>query len=139
MAPDLFLVNKPEARSPSSSGVFSESKFRATLRRAAKAVGTAALTPALELYFIMTSGRTPLWAKATAVGALAYFILPFDAVPDWLPGVGYGDDIAVMLGALRSLRQYTTKDIQDRAKDAAERLMAKVAGSSCIQAAHGRR
>ena len=38
--------------------------------------------------------------KAALIGALAYFVLPFDFVPDVLPLVGYGDDAAVLLTAI---------------------------------------
>jgi uncharacterized membrane protein YkvA (DUF1232 family) len=108
------------------SGAYSDSKFWGTLRRASRAAGSAALRPALELYFVMTASETPLWAKAAAVGALGYLILPVDLVPDWLPGVGWTDDIAVMLGTLRTLSSYNTPAIQQKAREAAERLMSSV-------------
>lgn len=113
---------------PECTGAYSESKFWSTLRRAGRAAGAAVLRPALELYFVMTAEQTPLWAKATAVGALGYLILPFDLVPDWVPGIGWTDDVAVMLGALRTLSAYNTPEVQRRAREAAERLMGAVVG-----------
>lgn len=40
--------------------------------------------------------RTPLLAKALVVGALAYVILPFDIMPDFIPFAGIIDDAAVL-------------------------------------------
>ena len=40
-----------------------------------------------------------------AVGALLYFIDPFDAIPDAIPGIGYLDDasvVALVAGALKA-------------------------------------
>ena len=43
----------------------------------------------------------PGQVKAALFGALAYFVLPFDFVPDMLPFLGFTDDAAVLLTALR--------------------------------------
>ena len=50
-------------------------------------------------YYCAFDKATPLKAKGILIGALAYFILPFDAVPDFIAGLGrvlFGDlgDIA---------------------------------------------
>ena len=44
---------------------------------------------------------TPMQVKAALVAALAYFVLPLDAVPDMLPVIGFTDDATVLLTALR--------------------------------------
>src|SRR5258705_13448533 len=122
MPMDLCLSERPPlGPGADMSGGYSDSRFWHTLRKAAKAAGAAVLRPALELYFVMKAPEPPLKAKAIAVGALAYLILPVDLIPDWLPGVGWGDDIAVMLGALRTLSNYKTPAIQQKARETAER------------------
>jgi uncharacterized membrane protein YkvA (DUF1232 family) len=55
----------------------------------------------LAAYYCAYDRDTPLQVKAALVGALAYFVLPFDAIPDMLPMLGYTDDAAVLLTALR--------------------------------------
>lgn len=52
-------------------------------------------------------------ALLAVVAALLYFVSPFDAIPDWLLGVGYLDDIAVLSwlmstwkGELQAFRQW---------------------------------
>jgi uncharacterized membrane protein YkvA (DUF1232 family) len=113
-----------------AAGVYSDSKFFAVLRRAVQAAGTLVLRPALELYFIMKSPQTPAWAKITALGALGYLILPIDLIPDALPGIGWTDDIAVMLSALRMLRQHNSPAIQEQAQASAQRFVAFVVRSA---------
>jgi len=41
-------------------------------------------------------------ALLMVVAALLYFITPFDAIPDWLVGVGFVDDLAVLAWVMRT-------------------------------------
>jgi uncharacterized membrane protein YkvA (DUF1232 family) len=54
----------------------------------------------LAAYYCAFDRYTPLLVKATLVGALAYFILPVDAIPDLLPVIGFTDDAAVLATAI---------------------------------------
>ncbi|MBB6308485.1 YkvA family protein [Xanthobacter tagetidis] len=58
---------------------------------------------AVAAYYAAFDKATPLRVRATLLGALAYFVLPFDVAPDLLPLVGFGDDAAVLMGAMRLL------------------------------------
>lgn len=66
----------------------------ATVRRGfwEKARRTAGRVPftedAVAAFYCATDSATPLAIRATLLGALAYFVLPFDAVPDLLLGLG---------------------------------------------------
>jgi uncharacterized membrane protein YkvA (DUF1232 family) len=51
-------------------------------------------------YFCATDTDTPTRVKGILLAALAYFVLPFDAVPDILAGIGFTDDAAVIATAL---------------------------------------
>ena len=55
----------------------------------------------LAAYYCAFDQATPLQVKATLVGALAYFVLPIDFLPDLLPLIGFTDDAAVLLAAVR--------------------------------------
>ena len=55
----------------------------------------------LAAYYCAFDRDTPLQVKAALLGALAYFVLPFDAIPDMLPVLGFADDAAVLATALR--------------------------------------
>lgn len=53
----------------------------------------------LLLREILLSGDAPLWARAAILTGLGYLIMPVDLIADFLPGVGYLDDLA-MLGII---------------------------------------
>ena len=55
----------------------------------------------LAAYYCAFDRDTPLHVKAALIGALAYFVLPFDVIPDFLPVIGFADDAAVLATALR--------------------------------------
>lgn len=55
----------------------------------------------LSAYYCAFDRDTPLQVKAALLGALAYFVLPFDAIPDVLPVIGFTDDAAVLAASIR--------------------------------------
>lgn len=57
----------------------------------------------LALYQYMIDSRVSWHRKAIVVGALVYFILPIDAIPDLAPLVGYMDDLGVITAVLKFL------------------------------------
>ena len=62
----------------------------------------------LAAYYCAFDRDTPLQVKAALLGALAYFVLPFDAVPDVLPFLGFADDAAILATALRMVANHLT-------------------------------
>lgn len=60
-------------------------------------------------YYCSMDANTPLKVRATLLGALAYFILPIDIVPDFIAGVGYGDDAAVLAAAISLVSAHITQ------------------------------
>ena len=79
----------------------------------------------LAAYYCAFDHATPVKVKATLVGALAYFVLPFDAVPDMLPLVGFTDDAAVLLAALRMVAGHMRAEHRDAARAALARMKAE--------------
>jgi uncharacterized membrane protein YkvA (DUF1232 family) len=78
----------------------------------------------LTAYYCAFDRATPLQVKAALVGALAYFVLPFDAVPDMLPLLGYGDDAAILVTALRMVSAHLKPEHRDAARRALARGLA---------------
>ena len=62
----------------------------------------------LAAYYCAFDRDTPLQVKAALLGALAYFVLPFDAVPDVLPFLGFADDAAILATAGRIVANHLT-------------------------------
>ena len=69
----------------------------------------------LAAYYCAFDRQTPRHVQAALIGALAYFILPFDFVPDFLPVLGFTDDAAVLATALRLV----ATNIRDEHREAA--------------------
>lgn len=61
---------------------------------------------AIAAYYCALDPETPLRVRGTLLGALAYFILPIDIVPDFILGVGFTDDAAVIAMAIRLVSQH---------------------------------
>ena len=71
---------------------------------------------AVAAFYCATDGTTPLAVRVTLFGALAYFILPFDLIPDFLFGLGYVDDAAVLAAAFTACKTHITEDHRARAR-----------------------
>src|SRR4051812_11453483 len=83
----------------------------------------------LAAYYCAFDRATPVQVKAALIGALAYFVLPLDAVPDVLPGVGFTDDAAVLLTALRMVAGHLRPEHHAAARVALARMQAGRAGA----------
>jgi uncharacterized membrane protein YkvA (DUF1232 family) len=64
----------------------------------------------------MQRPETPAWAKRTIIGALVYFLLPFDLVADLAPLVGFSDDLSVLLVAVSTVAAYITPTVKEQAR-----------------------
>ena len=59
---------------------------------------------ALAAYYCAIDTSTPLYVRAVLMGALAYFIVPSDVIPDFIVGIGYTDDASVLAAAIAAVR-----------------------------------
>ncbi len=105
----------PADSSRVSTDAYSPDALKTKLLGFAKLAGRQVVEKALILYHTLQGPDTPAAAKATIVGALAYFILPLDAVADFLPGVGFTDDLGVIAAALVTVSGYVTDEIRETA------------------------
>jgi uncharacterized membrane protein YkvA (DUF1232 family) len=71
---------------------------------------------AVAAFYCATDSATPMTVRATLFGALAYFVLPIDVIPDILLGLGYTDDAAVLLTAFTTCKAYITDDHRAKAR-----------------------
>ena len=79
----------------------------------------------LAAYYCAFDKETPRHVQAALLGAVAYFILPFDFVPDMLPVLGFTDDAAVLATAIRLVSTHITSDHRDAARTALKRMIDK--------------
>ncbi|GAB6194990.1 YkvA family protein [Lysobacter xanthus] len=79
----------------------------------------------LVVYFAARDPRTPFAVRALAVVVAAYALSPIDLIPDFIPVLGYLDDLLIVpLGValvLRWVPPAVKADAQARAAEAAER------------------
>ncbi|WP_050425738.1 YkvA family protein [Bradyrhizobium tropiciagri] len=75
----------------------------------------------LAAYYCAFDRQTPRHVQAALLGAIAYFILPFDFIPDMLPVLGFTDDAAVLATAIRMVASHITPDHREAARAALKR------------------
>ena len=102
---------------------YDEDSFWKKVKHVASQVGAKVLYPALQLYFMLQSKDVPVKAKTLIVGALGYLILPTDLVPDFIPALGFTDDITALMVAIRTLNQHLTPEINRQAKEQTDKLL----------------
>lgn len=81
-------------------------KFWRTAKRAARHVPF--MDEVVAAYYCALDQKTPLRAKGILFGALAYFVLPADTIPDVIFGLGFTDDIAVLTAAIAAVKAHVT-------------------------------
>jgi uncharacterized membrane protein YkvA (DUF1232 family) len=75
----------------------------------------------LAAYYCAFDRQTPRHVQAALLGAIAYFILPFDFIPDMLPVLGFTDDAAVLATAIRLVSTHILPVHRDAARAALKR------------------
>jgi uncharacterized membrane protein YkvA (DUF1232 family) len=81
-------------------------RFFGTFRKAARYIPFA--EELVAAYYCALDPTTPHRVRAMLLAALAYFVLPFDSVPDLLAGIGFGDDAAILLATITLVRAHIT-------------------------------
>lgn len=82
---------------------YSEDGLWEKIGKVAKKAGIKVIYYALLLFYALQSEKVTVAEKALIIGALGYFILPIDLIPDFMVPIGYGDDLAVMWGLIKKL------------------------------------
>lgn len=119
MADDIFYG---EILGPEPEVEVEETKVRhgfwRTLKRAARYIPFA--EDVVAGYYCAIDRSTPARVRTILLGALAYFVMPVDVIPDFLAGVGFTDDATILLSALTAVRAH----IRPAHREAARRALA---------------
>jgi uncharacterized membrane protein YkvA (DUF1232 family) len=94
--------------------------FLPKIRRVAAKVPFA--SDALSVWWCARDPETPTAAKGMMLAALAYFVLPTDAIPDFLGVIGFTDDAAVFA----ALMAIVGKNLKDAHRQAADDFLDKM-------------
>ena len=91
-------------------------KFWAVMKKAARQLPI--IEEVVAGYFCAFDAKTPARVRITLIGALAYFVLPIDFIPDFILGIGFGDDLAILAAALKSVHSNITDEHRLKARRA---------------------
>lgn len=99
----------------SYSNKFTNGEFLEKIAKIAKRAGAKLVYIALVLYYTLQSDNVSIKDKAIIVGALGYLVSPLDVIPDAIPIVGLGDDLAVLLYVIGKIGD-VSEEIKEKAK-----------------------
>lgn len=91
-------------------------RFWPTVRKALRHIPF--MEDVVAAYYCAMDSATPFRVRAALVGALAYFVMPIDAIPDVLTFVGFTDDAAVLLAVLAMVSPHIKDTHKEQAKAA---------------------
>jgi uncharacterized membrane protein YkvA (DUF1232 family) len=97
-----------------------EKRFWAKLRRVVARIPFA--EDVVAAYYCALDRDTPGYVRAVLFGALAYFLLPTDMVPDVLAGLGFTDDASVIAASIAAVGRHLEPRHREQARESLERL-----------------
>ena len=96
---------------------YDENDFWEKLRRFARKAGIKVSYAALLLFYVLKSPMTTSKDRAKIIGALGYFILPIDLLPDFIPVAGYTDDLAALVWGVYCVIKSITPEVKAQAAE----------------------
>nr|WP_244492629.1 YkvA family protein [Aureimonas sp. AU22] len=118
-APDAALVGEILLPGDEAEQARQESRVRkgffATLKRAARHIPF--MEDVVASYHCALDPQTPAASRGILLAALAYFVLPFDVIPDFIVGLGFTDDVAVLLAAFSAVQKNIRPEHYERARE----------------------
>ncbi|MBR1803733.1 MAG: DUF1232 domain-containing protein [Muribaculaceae bacterium] len=95
---------------------FNDPEMWEKLKNVAKKAGIKVVYSALVLYYLSRDPNVPKTEKLKIYGALGYFILPTDLIPDTILALGFTDDLAALAWALYSVSANITPEVEQQAE-----------------------
>jgi uncharacterized membrane protein YkvA (DUF1232 family) len=113
--PDIEILGPEEAEKKEA---WVRARFWPTVKKALRSIPF--IDEVAAAYYAMLDPTTPTSARLTLIAALAYFVTPFDLVPDFILGVGFLDDASVLAAAIAAV----SGSIKPEHREAARRVLA---------------
>lgn len=88
----------------------------AVLLKLLRRAGRTLARPALECLELLLDPQTPVPARITVLAALTYLLVPLDLIPDFIPAVGFSDDLVALTALLGLCSRHRTPAVQLRAQ-----------------------
>jgi uncharacterized membrane protein YkvA (DUF1232 family) len=77
----------------------------------------------VAIYLAARDPRVPWYAKAMALAVAGYALSPIDLIPDFIPVLGYLDDLVIVPLGIAVVRRLIPVALLDEHRAAAERLV----------------
>lgn len=97
------------------AGHYDENAFWEKLKKFARKAGIKVTYGALLLFYVVKSPGTSTKDRAKILGALGYFILPIDLIPDFIPIAGFTDDLAALTWGIYCVIKSITPEVKAQA------------------------
>ena len=97
------------------SSHYNENELWEKLRKFGRKAGIKVTYAALLLYYVLKNPATSSKDRAKIIGALGYFILPIDLIPDFIPIAGYTDDLAALTWGIYCVIKSITPEVKANA------------------------
>lgn len=95
---------------------YNEDSFWKKIKSIAGKVSRKLVYVALILYYELTDEKISVKDKSIIIGALGYLILPMDLLPDFIPVIGFADDLIALLAAYKAVKDNITPEVKQNAK-----------------------
>ncbi len=82
----------------------------------AHSIGAQTLYSVFLMYHAFNREETPFWAKNIILASVAYFLSPFDSIPDLTPFFGFTDDLSVITFGLVTIACFINDEVKTKAR-----------------------
>ena len=115
----------PKNIDPKYAKDYSEDSFWEKIKGCLKSAGKELIYKALQLYYVMMRPDCPIYIKGGIIAALGYFISPLDIIPDFIPFVGFTDDLGVVAAGLVMSQFYVDENVKRQARETLDNIFGK--------------
>ncbi|MDG2081875.1 MAG: YkvA family protein [Bacteroidales bacterium] len=95
---------------------YDESELKSFLRSYGKKLGNTVVLYALIILTLISDSRVPLKLRVMLTASAGYLLLPADLISDFLPIIGFTDDIAFLTYVMSSANDYITPEVKEEAR-----------------------
>ena len=113
---------KPEKKLLNYSKHYNEKRLFRKLKNISGKLSIVVLYYIFVLFFLISDKSVPIKTRVIFIAALGYLIVPTDLVADFIPGLGFTDDAALIAYAISSATDYVTPELKEKALASLGRL-----------------
>ncbi len=120
---------KPEKKLLNYSKHYNEKRLFRKLKIISGKISTVVLFYILILFNLISDKSVPIKTRVIFIAALGYLIFPSDLIADFIPGLGFTDDAALIAYAISTATEYVTPDLKERTLN----TLGKLVGSEGVE------